>query len=490
MMSFTTSIPFLAFGSFLFFSPQIQAQERIEESFRDSINTVMLAHTEKSIHSIYEQLDSIRFVNVGEREIDLVTFDQDDVNLFRKLGALKREVSLDYNKHVRSYIDLYSSKNYKGHMSKMLGLAQYYFPIYDQALADVGVPLEIKYLSIVESALNPQVVSKAGATGPWQFMYATAKIYELSMNNYIDERKDPYASSYAAAKYLKESYQEFGDWLLAIASYNCGKGNIKRAILKSGKLQPSFWEIAPYLPRETRNYVPAYIAMTYMFGYQQELEIEAASIDLHLATESIFVDKFIALADVSKALNLSLEELQALNPAYKKAIVNGSVESPKRLIIPLDERMNKEQLYAALNTPVEQIESIVESADDDLRLAQNKGVKNHVVKKGETVGVLAKRYGVSAQNIKAWNNLSSNNLVAGRTVVVTKGNPVDSRLVNKVNSSVAKKDNYVVYTVKRGDTLSGIASQYRGVTVHRIKTDNKLSSAAIKPGMKLKITRG
>ena len=187
----------------------------------------------------------------------------------RRLDSIRKEIPLDYNEYVQSYIDIYTHR--KDEMAKVIGLSKYYFPIYEKAFHDAGIPEEIKYLSIIESSLDPYAVSHSGATGPWQFMFATAKLYGLNMDNYIDERRDPIQASYAAAAYIKDAYQDFGDWLVAIASYNCGKGNITRAIQLAGA--SDFWSIRPYLPLETRNYVPAYIAMAYVMNYYHKHDI-------------------------------------------------------------------------------------------------------------------------------------------------------------------------------------------------------------------------
>ena len=185
-------------------------------------------------------------------------------NIYKlRLDSIQKDVQLDYNEFVQTYIDTYS--RHKDEMGRVLGLSQYYFPIYEKAFREAGIPEEIKYLSIVESKLDPTAVSRVGATGPWQFMAATAKLYGLNMNNYVDDRRDPVQASYAAAAYLKDAYMMFGDWLLAIASYNCGKSSVERAVAKAGSLD--FWAVRQYLPTETRNYVPAFIGVAYVMNY-------------------------------------------------------------------------------------------------------------------------------------------------------------------------------------------------------------------------------
>jgi len=181
----------------------------------------------------------------------------------RRLDSISKDIPLEYNEYVQTYIDLYMQN--RDEMGQVIGLSKYYFPIYEKAFRDAGIPEEIKFLSIVESKLDPNAVSRVGATGPWQFMFTTAKLYGLNMDSYVDERRDPIQATYAAAAYLKDAYQEFGDWLLAIASYNCGKSNVERAVEKAGA--NDFWSARQYLPAETRGYVPAFIAMNYVMHY-------------------------------------------------------------------------------------------------------------------------------------------------------------------------------------------------------------------------------
>ena len=265
----------------------------------------------------------------------------------RRLDSIKKDVPLDYNEYVQSYIDTYLLSSQRNDLGRILGLTKYYFPIYEKAFRDAGIPEEIKFLSIVESQLNPYAVSRVGATGPWQFMSTTAKLYGLNMDVYVDERRDPIQSSYAAAAYLKDAYQEFGDWLLAIASYNCGKSNVIRAIEQSGS--NDFWSIRQYLPVETRGYVPAYIAITYVMNYYKKHNITPQGCNISMKTDTVLVNKFISLNSVSKVLGIELAQLTILNPSYKMLIVNGSVNAPKRLVIPQAAKDKYTALYDALN---------------------------------------------------------------------------------------------------------------------------------------------
>jgi membrane-bound lytic murein transglycosylase D len=351
----------------------------------------------------------------------------------RRLDSIKKDVPLDYNEYVQSYIDTYLGYNQRSDISRVLGLAKYYFPIYEKTFHDAGIPEEIEYLSIVESQLNPYAVSRVGATGPWQFMTNTAKIYGLNMDAYVDERRDPIQSSYAAAAYLKDAYQEFGDWLLAIASYNCGKSNVIRAIEKAGA--NDFWSIRQYLPVETRGYVPAYIAITYVMNYYKKHNIIPQGCNISMKTDTVLVNKYISLHSVSKVLNIDLSQLTILNPSYKMLIVNGTATTPKRLVIPQAAKEKYSALYDALNADL-----------------------SYNAPRESTMDQPADRETSSHHKLK--------------------------------NSSPRKTErNYVTYKVHRGDTLSVIAGKFDGTSAREIKELNGLKGSHLHPGMTLKINK-
>jgi len=330
-----------------------------------------------------------------------------------RLDSIKKDVQLDYNDYVQSYIDVYS--RHKDEMGKVLGLAKYYFPIYEKAFREAGIPEEIKYLSIVESKLDPTAVSRVGATGPWQFMSATAKQYGLSMNSYVDDRRDPVQASYAAAAYIKDAYMEFGDWLLAIASYNCGKNAVERAVSKVGVLD--FWAIRELLPAETRNYVPAFIGVAYVMNYAHKHDISSQPWRYATGTDTVLVNRFVSLSNVSKALNIELGQLAVLNPAYTRQIINGTPTAPRRLIIPRTAHENFAALYTALNddapfvAPAPQPLAVYTAYKEP---AARKLPESHVVRKGETLADIADKFGVELQDLKDWNNLRSNKAVVGK----------------------------------------------------------------------------
>ncbi|MGZ3765394.1 MAG: transglycosylase SLT domain-containing protein [Mucilaginibacter sp.] len=363
-------------------------------------------------------------------------------NLYkRRLDSIQKDIPLDYNEYVQSYIDfyLYSRRN---DISRVLGLSKYYFPIYEKAFREAGIPDEIEYLSIVESQLNPHAVSRVGATGTWQFMSNTARVYGLTMDNYLDERRDPIQSSYAAAAFLKDAYQEFGDWLLAIASYNCGRSNVIHAIEKAGGAS-DFWSIRQYLPVETRGYVPAYIAITYVMNYYKKYNIVPQSCNFSIKTDTVSVDKYVSLNSVSHVLNIDLSQLITLNPAYLQQIINGTSESPRVLVIPQAAKGKYASSYAALNS--------------DLIYTAPKVVYNPPVEKPRNVL---------------------------ETSTPQKVNKQDAPSPTKKTSK-----SYISYRVQPGDTLPVIARKFEGASVEDIKELNGLKSEDVQPGMILNISK-
>src|SRR5690606_39017649 len=291
-------------------------------------------------------------------------------------------IPLDYNPYVQSFIDAFVTKG-KSQIGKMVSLGNYYFPIFENALKTYQLPSEFKYLPIVESAMDPLAVSKSGATGLWQFMYTTGIGYGLNINNYVDERRDPIQSSYAAAKYLREAYTNLGDWLLALASYNCGQGAVSRAIAKAGGAK-TFWEVQHYLPLETRNYVPKFIAVTYMMHYYDRYkDIIVPDADFKINIDSIYVNKQVSFDKLAEVLSLESKEIEILNPAYKKNLINGTPENPKRLIIPKIKHAEYVTLYDVLNDDNKSEMMLASVKTEEPKLYVKK--KMHTVLKGENL---------------------------------------------------------------------------------------------------------
>jgi membrane-bound lytic murein transglycosylase D len=340
-----------------------------------------------------------------------------------RLDSIQKSIPLPYNEYVQKYIDIYSSR--KDMIGKMLGLSSYYFPIFEQALKNYNVPEELKYLPVIESSMNPQAVSRVGATGLWQFMFSTARGYGLSVDNFVDERKDPIEASYAAGAYFRDAYAELGDWLLAIAAYNCGSGNVNRAIEKAGSRD--FWEIRPYLPQETRNYVPAFIAALYIMKCPQMHQIRPQTSPLALKTDTVQVRRFVSMAALAQALNMDEAALTNLNPSYRKRIVNGTPESPKRIIMPAVSLENYAVIYDALNNSTVDVDTrVILASNDDRRLQHKSKVKSasasayHKVQRGQSLTEIAARYNVEVQDLKVWNGLKGNTIVPGQKLIVSK----------------------------------------------------------------------
>jgi len=347
-----------------------------------------------------------------------------NVTYKKRLDSIQRDIPLSYNESVQRYIDIYSSR--KDMMGKMLGLSEYYFPIFENALKAYDVPMELKFLPIIESSMNSHAISRVGATGLWQFMFSTAKDYGLSMDNFVDERKDPIQASYAAAAYFKDAYKNLGDWLLAIAAYNCGTGNVNRAIAKAHSRD--FWAIRPFLPQETRNYVPAFIAAIYVMNCPDKHQIKAQKSLFAIKTDTIQVSRFVSLPELAQALEMEESDLCTLNPSYKKKIVNGSLDEPKRIIIPKVNLVNFEGIYEVLNNnTIETSTRIILASNDDRRLRKKQKevtqsrheARYHKVSAGQNLNAIADQYHVEIQDLKVWNNLKGSNIVPGQRLIVS-----------------------------------------------------------------------
>ncbi|MES2650790.1 MAG: transglycosylase SLT domain-containing protein [Bacteroidota bacterium] len=433
----------------------------------------------KSIDSISAQQDS-----AAVPTINTIGFYNYNFTHKNRLDSIQKTVPLPYNEYVQNFIAIYSKQ--KDKMGKMLGLSNYYFPIFEKALVSYSIPTEIKYLSIIESSLNPHAISRVGATGLWQFMFGTAKAYGLNMDNFVDERKDPIQASYAAAAYFRDAYDELGDWLLAIAAYNCGKGNVTRAIEKADSRD--FWEIRRFLPKETRDYVPAFIAALYVMNYADKHDIKIQNSNLHQKTDTVHVNHFVALADIAKVLNIEETVLLNLNPSYKKKIVNGTTLLPKRIILPSVDQNKYIQLYDVLNNDIEVSQEIILASTDDVRELRKKlPAKNtskttyHKVGTGQNLSSIADKYGVEVQDLKVWNALKGTTIIPGQKLKIYNASTALKEVAAK------PKTKYITYKVKAGDTLSGIAEKFDGATVANIKKVNGLRKTVLQPGMLLKI---
>ena len=333
-----------------------------------------------------------------------------------RLRSMPTIVNMSYNRTVKSCIEAYTTKN-RSLVAYMLGISEFYMPIIEEEINKAGIPNELKYLPIIESALNPKAVARANAKGLWQFMFSTAKIYGLKSNNYIDERFDPIKSTRAAVRFLADLYKLFGKWELAIAAYNCGPGNVKKAILRSNG-KTDFWELYYYLPRETRGYLPMFIAANYIMTYHKEHGICPAEPATPIATDTIMVSKNLHFKQIAEVCGADIEEIRALNPQYIKDIIPGENEPYVLRLsnnLVTDFRANEDSIYKHKAQEFFPKLSVAEmlkqaKANDDGRGT----LKRHKVKSGETLGGIALKYRVTVKQIMKWNGMRNTNIRAGQ----------------------------------------------------------------------------
>ena len=432
-----------------------------------------------------------------------------------RMAKIQSPIMLSFNPQVREYIDLYSIKK-RQLAARVMGLANYYFPMFEEALDKNGLPLELKYLAIVESALNPTAVSRCGATGIWQFMLGTGKLYGLKVNSYIDERRDPVKATYAACEYFKNMYDIYKDWLLVIAAYNCGPGNVNKAIVRSGG-KTTFWEISPYLPKETRGYVPAFVAVTYLMHYTSEHNLNPVPpVISYYEADTVYVDQKVSFKEISSAIDVPVEMIQYLNPIYKRQVIPDGDDSYV-LRLPVNKIACYLNACDKIFPPGLGRETAFASGDDgsvDPTLFVSHTVKKyHTVKKRETLASIASKYHCSAGDIKRWNKMKGNKLSRGQklmvyaTVYEKAEKPDTTRADSKTDSlkppaaadTIKKTDaspqgsavKIIQHVVVRGDTLWNIAQRYDGMTVEKLKELNGIRNAnELKPGTRLKVAVG
>jgi membrane-bound lytic murein transglycosylase D len=451
-----------------------------------------------------------------------------DSVLIARLQAIPAEVPLAYNKAVRDFIEMYTYRK-RNQVEVMLGLSAFYFPIFEEIFDRYNLPHELKYLAIIESALNPVAVSRVGATGLWQIMLGTARHLNIDVSTFIDDRRDVIKSTDAAARYLKQLYNMYGDWHLVIAAYNCGPGNVNKAIRRSGG-RTDYWQIYYALPRETRGYVPAYIAATYVMNYYREHQLVPRTSVISLVTDTIMVNDYLHLNQVSERLNMDIGLLRELNPIYRRDVIPATADKPYPLRMPMEyvsafidrsdgifghdrdtyfpnnsllaPRAASSGTAAAANTPT------------DIR---GKARISYTVKSGDTPGHIARWFNVHLNDLRDWNNLSRNIIRVGQrlTVYVPEdkkthyerinimsynakqelvGQPVQSQAPATAQAqSVAAPSSgseYEYYTVKSGDNLWRIAQNFPGVSNQDIMRFNNITNASnLKVGQRLRIPK-
>ena len=342
----------------------------------------------------------------------------------RKLNE-KTPFNVEYNPILEQVIKSFL-KNRRSSLERLMSLSDYYFPMFEQEMSNQKIPLEMKYLAIIESALNPKARSRAGATGLWQFMYATGKSYGLEVNNYVDERSDPVRSTKAAAKYLNELYKIFGDWDLTLAAYNSGPGNVTKAIRRSNG-KTNYWNLRPYLPRETAGYVPAFLATLYIFEYAKEHGFKPQKRANHLfQTDTIRVKQAIPFKDIAEITGMDVQDIQFFNPSYQLDVVPYVEGRNYAVRLPISEIgkfvSNEQAIYNYLNEQKAQREQVLPEVTKGEQYAGGKSTKKTVytVKKGDNLGKIASRHGVTINNIKRWNRMKSNKVRVGQRLSIYK----------------------------------------------------------------------
>lgn len=429
----------------------------------------------------------------------------------RRLEETEQVIDLSFNPAVLSFIKMYSERK-RDQVERMIGLSEYYFPMFEEMLDKYDLPLELKYLPIIESALDPSATSRAGAMGLWQFMYGTAKLLNLEISSFVDERRDPVKSSDAAARYLKFLYDIYNDWHLAIAAYNCGPGNVNKAIRRSGG-KTNYWEIYYLLPRETRGYVPLFIAATYVMNFYGEHNLVPQIPAMPTAVDTIMVNNYLHFDQISASLNFDKEYLKALNPMYRRGVIPASNKKQYPLVLPHEKAFEfierdtavfayQRDVYFPNNTLV----TPAESSSGYFTPSDVKGKSKivYTVKSGDTVGGIAAKYRVKASDLTYWNNIRKNLIRVGQKLAIYVPEKDKSKFAgNTVNKSgstqsatTAKEQNTVsdsefeLYTVKSGDNVWVISQKYEGVTTDDILQLNNISNEkGLVVGQKLKIRK-
>jgi membrane-bound lytic murein transglycosylase D len=430
----------------------------------------------------------------NDRFSEKIDFELDSEALKQSLEALNAKTPLDigYHPDLENVIKFYLRRDKKTN-ENLLSLSKYYFPMFEEVFDRYDIPLELKYLAIVESALNPRAKSWVGATGLWQFMYQTGKIYDLHVNSYVDERMDPIKSTEAAAKYLRDLYNIFDDWNLALAAYNSGPGNVNKAIRRSGG-QKNYWAIRSFLPRETSGYVPAFFAVMYIFENADLYNLKPSlGPTPYIATDTIHTKNLIKLEQVAQITKTDVEFIEFLNPSYKLNIIPKDTTRTYTLRLP----------YKDLGVYVANEEKVYDYAEQNIKNSKEKlpqYVKmgdriRYRVRSGDYLGKIANKYGVRVSDIKRWNGLRNNNLRIGQrlTIYPKNANFSSASKTNNAKSTKKKKSNRIAdsnatYTVKQGDTLWSISRKFENVTVQNLKKINNLRGNSLKPGMVLKIS--
>jgi membrane-bound lytic murein transglycosylase D len=475
----------------------------------------------------------------------------------QRLQSMQSAVSLSYNNTVKNFITMYTARKPK-QVAVMLGLANYYFPLFEEALAKYGLPMELKYLPIIESALNPGANSVASAVGLWQFMYSTGKMYKLEISTFVDERRDPIKATDAAVRYLRDLYNMYKDWHLVIAAYNCGPGNVNKAIKRSGDAK-DYWKIYYRLPKETRGYVPAFIAANYVMNFYQSHNILPKSPDFPIITDTLMVNDYLHFNQISEVIGIPIEQIRSLNPQYRRDIIPASKIKSYSLVLPQDQisaylenessiHDHRRAEFFPNNEIINPQNSYASLSPSDIK-GRDKVI--YTVKSGDNLGAISTWFRVRTSDLRYWNNLRKNFIKVGQKLAIyvpegqgeyyssvcklsysekqkslskkptisatpklastakpktTEVQTTESKVATENNTLVptvdtgkkdlslvttempSAKDEFVYYTVRKGDNFWSIAKKFPGVSNHEIMKLNNIKTAnSLKIGQVLKI---
>ncbi len=493
-----------------------------------AVNDTIIIRSDNNIDRITNDLDSLISTwyvklaiknNLEVNENDSIGLIYPDSVYSSRLSKINSIISLPFNNIIRNHIHVYTVRQ-REKFCAVLGLKDYYFPMIEDVFDAYGLPAELKYMAVIESALNPNVTNRrSGATGMWQFMYSTGRMYGLTINSIVDERKDPLKATHAAAKYLKDLYSIYNDWVLVIAAYNCGPGNVNKAIKRSGN-KKDYWDIYYRLPRETRGYIPQYIAAAYAVTYSAEHNLKPLQLNIPVATDTIMVNKDIHLSQISEVMRIPLGELRALNPQYKTGLIPGS-SKPYALTLPMNHlgdfidlndtiRNYKPDVYLSRATV------IADPTRSSYLPAEVKGKTKlfYTVQDGDNMGFISAWYRVGLSDLRYWNNINRNSIRVGQRLVIyvepsksvyysnisTMSFDDKQAMVGKTvpantqtmlaKAPVESEGEFDTYTVQPGDTIWDIVKMFDNVTTSQVLTLNSISDPGkIKVGQKLKIRK-
>ena len=482
----------------------------------DNVDSTEIAFVfDKAVRDLYYNNYPSNFEHISIEQNYYRSFTDEELDALLDDSLLAKRIAImninspfeyKYNQDIKQWIKYYLK--HRQFLGRIIGLSELYFPIFEETFSKYDVPLELKYLAVVESALNPNAKSRAGAVGLWQFMYRTGLLYDLNVTSYVDDRKDPYKSTEAAARHMRDLYDIYHDWALVLAAYNAGAGRINRAVLNSGG-KTNYWQILPYLPAETRNYVPAFIAVSYIMSYYNELNIVPSPPKFKdVEIDTVAIKYNTNLKTISDFFGIPYEDLKFLNPQYIKDIIPSSEHQIYCIRIPKKYQMqfySKEKAFYDTLLAKRTVTIDTNTTLKNIPIVQNTGnVIYHKVQSGQTLSTIAAKYRVNVSDIKRWNNLKSNMIYVGQKLKIYTSSPppktsstastnatANTSTTNTTNtsnqsSSTSTKTQNIGHIVKSGETLSAIASKY-GVSVENIKKWNNLSSDKLSIGQKLTI---